>query len=137
MRDASRDVPAPRFGPAFLSLHAWPYRLEMGLAFAALLIVLFYWRAFLVGDLDILLTVFWFLFPDLLAFIPIVLATRGGRGWPRWGPTLYNLPHSFLVWAAVFAAWSLLVGSPVWPLLGWAAHIAVDRAAGYYLRSGP
>jgi len=137
MTQTSRDVPAPKAGPAFLNLHAWPYRAEMAALFLALLLVLFYWRLFLVGDLDVLLSVFWFLFPDLLAFIPIGLAMRGGRSWPGWGSTLYNLPHSFAVWGIVFAVWSLLSGEVVWPLLGWAAHIGIDRAVGYYLRARP
>ncbi len=132
---ASQDVPPPKFGPAFAGLSAWPYRLEMALAFLGLLVVLFYWRLFVVGDLDVPVTVFWLLWPDLLAFIPIGLAMRKTTTWPSWGPVLYNIPHSFLVWLAVFAVWSLVAGAIVWPLLGWAAHISVDRATGYYLRA--
>lgn len=53
------------------------------------------------------------------------------------GPMLYNLTHTFLVWLGVFLLWSLLAGGIEWPLLGWAGHIAVDRAFGYYLRTRP
>ncbi|MCI4368444.1 MAG: hypothetical protein L3K09_02630, partial [Thermoplasmata archaeon] len=66
----------------------------------------------------------------------IGLASKGSRDWPSWGPTLYNLLHTFLLWAAVFGLWSLLTGQIAWPLLAWAGHITADRAAGYHLR-GP
>ncbi len=79
---ASQDVPPPKFGPDFARLSAWPYRLEMALAFLGLLVVLFYWRLFVVGDLDVPVTVFWLLWPDLLAFIPIGLAMRKTTTWP-------------------------------------------------------
>lgn len=100
-----------------------------------LLVLLFYWRLAVVGDLDVLATVFWILWPDLAAFLPIGVAMRGRTSWPRWGAPLYDATHSFLVWVVGFAlAWAL-VGSVPWPLLGWAVHIAGDRAVGYYLRA--
>ncbi len=57
--------------------------------------------------------------------------------WPRWGPTVHNVPHRLLVWAAVFVAWGLLAHGVVGPLLGWVGHVTMDRAAGYHLRTGP
>jgi hypothetical protein len=100
-----------------------------------LFVALFYWRLFVVGDLDVPWTVFWFFWPDLGAFIPIGLAMRREKSWPAWGPPLYNLLHSFLPWAAVFGAWWFAAGSVPWPLLAWAGHISLDRTIGYYLRA--
>jgi len=111
------------------------YRLEMLLITIILLVVLFYWRLFLVKDLNLLETVFWIIFPDLVSFIPIGLAARGAKEWPRWGPRLYNFFHTLLVWIPVFALWSVLSGTFQWPLLGWAGHITADRSVGYYLRA--
>lgn len=133
--EASRDAPPPRAGPPFLRLDGWPYRLEMATAGIAVLVLLFYWRWWAVGDLDLALTVFWLVWPDLVAFLPIGVAGRGRPSWPSWGPTLYDASHSYLVWLAVFVPWSLWAGGVVWPLLGWVGHIAVDRAVGYYLRA--
>ena len=130
----SQDVRVPPWGPAFLRLSAWPYRAEMALLTVFLFAVLFYWRLQLVGNLDVLSTVFWFLWPDLAAFIPIGVASRGARSWPKWGPLLYNLVHSFLPWAVVFAIVWIVTAAIPWPLLGWPAHISLDRSVGYYLR---
>jgi hypothetical protein len=96
--------------------------------------ILFYWRLVLVRDLDVLSTVFWFLWPDLAALLSIAVTTRGARAWPRWGPYLYNLVHSFLPWAAVFGIVWIVTAAIPWPLLGWPAHISLDRSVGYYLR---
>jgi hypothetical protein len=96
--------------------------------------ILFYWRLVLVHDLDVLSTVFWFLWPDLAALSSIAVSTRGARSWPRWGPYLYNLVHSFLPWAAVFGIVWIVTAAIPWPLLGWPAHISLDRSVGYYLR---
>ena len=131
---ASEDLPPPKWGAPFLRLVSWPYRLEMAAATFALVGLLF-WRWFVVRDVSGLITIFWFLWPDLAAFIPIGAAAKGGRGWPAWGPSLYNSVHNFLAWGAVFGAWSVLAGGIEWPLLGWAAHITMDRASGYYLRA--
>ena len=107
----------------------------MAVATVSLLIVLFYWRLFAVGDLNVGLTVFWILWPDLAAFIPIGIAMRNKEEWPVWGPSVYNAVHTFLVWFPVFAVWSVVAGRIEWPLLGWAGHITADRAFGYYLRA--
>lgn len=88
-----------------------------------------------VGGIDLAQTVFWFLFPDLVAFVPIGLASKGTREWPLWGPWVYNVGHSFLKWGAVLVVWSGAAGALYFPLLGWAAHISADRAFGYYLRA--
>jgi hypothetical protein len=132
---APRDPP---WGPGFLGLDSWLYRLEYAIGLAAIVWILFGWQWLVVRDLPasaIALTVVWFLWPDLGAFVPIGLAVRGGRTWPTWGPPLYNALHTLTVWAAVFVAWSVVTGSVAWPLLGWAAHIAMDRASGFYLRA--
>ena len=100
-----------------------------------LLVVLFYWRLFVVKDLNLLTTVFWIIFPDPASFIPIGVAMRGAKEWPSWGPPLYNFFHTFLVWIPVFAISSILSGGVQWPLLGWAVHITIDRSMGYYLRA--
>lgn len=133
----SHDAPRPPGGPPFLRLNSWVYRVEMAAAAVAVLVALFYWRWATVGDLNVALTVFWLVWPDLLPFVPIVAVAlaRGSREWPPWGPALYNLTHTFLVWLGVFLIWSFLVGGIEWPLLGWAGHVAADRAFGFYLRA--
>jgi len=131
----SEDAKPPRAGPGFLRLNSLAYRLEMLLITIILLIVLFYWRLFIVKDLNLLATVFWITLPDLASFIPIGLAMRGAKEWPRWGSGLYNFFHTLLIWIPVFAIWSILSGAVQRPLLGWAGHITADRSVGYYLRA--
>ena len=134
-QEVSEDAKAPRTGPGFLRLNSIAYRLEMLLITIILLVVLFYWRLFVVKDLNLLPTIFWIIFPDIVSFIPIGVAMRGAKEWPRWGPELYNFFHTFLVWIPVFGIWSILSGGVQWPLLGWAGHITADRSVGYYLRA--
>jgi hypothetical protein len=134
-QEVSEEAKPPHAGPGFLRLNSIAYRLEMSLITIILLVVLFYWRLFVVKDLNLLGTVFWIIFPDLAPFIPIGLAMRGAREWPRWGPGIYNFFHTLLVWIPVFALWSVLSGTLQWPLLGWAGHITADRSIGYYLRA--
>jgi len=134
-QEVSEDAKPPRTGPCFLRLNSIAYRLEMLLITIILLIVLFYWRLFVVKDLNLLATVFWIVFPDLASFIPIGLAARGAKEWPRRGPALYNFFHTLLVWIPILAIWSVLSGAIQWPLLGWAGHITADRSVGYYLRA--
>ena len=133
--EVSEDAKPPRTGPAFLRLNSIAYRLEMLLITIILLVVLFYWRLFVVKDLNILTTFLWIVFPDPASFIPIGFAMRGAKEWPRWGPSLYNFFHTFLVWIPVVAIWSILSGGVEWPLIGWAGHIMADRSFGYYLRA--
>ena len=92
-QEVSEDAKPPRAGPGFLRLNSIAYRLEMLLITIVLLVVLFYWRLFVVKDLDLLATVFWIIFPDLASFIPIGVAMRGAKEWPRWGPPLQLLPY--------------------------------------------
>ena len=135
---ASADVTPPPWGPGFLRLNSVIYRAEYGAATLALLAIVFGWRWLALHELsevEALLFLFWWALPDLVAFVPIGVSSRGSRSWPRWGPSLYNLFHNLLVWGVVFALWSLLTGQVVWPLLGWATHVTMDRAAGYYLRA--
>jgi hypothetical protein len=134
----SSDAPTPPWGPGFLRLNSWVYRAEYAVGTVAIVILLFGWRWFLLHDFpwpSLVLTVFWAIWPDLAAFVPIGIASRGSREWPPWGPTLYNSVHNFLVWGVVFVVWSLASGQIVWPLLAWAGHITADRAAGFYLRA--
>jgi hypothetical protein len=108
------------------------------MVFIAIAWLLFGWRLLILKDFSLLaigLTLFWFIWPDVAAFVPIGFAMRGRRQWPRWGSTLYNWLHTFLTWGAVFAIWSVARGSIQWPLLGWAAHLAMDRAVGFTLRA--
>ncbi|MCI4337360.1 MAG: hypothetical protein L3K18_00280 [Thermoplasmata archaeon] len=131
-------MPAPRWGPGFLRLNSWVYRAEYGAATIAILLVVFVWRGLLLKDLpwpSVLLTIFWAVWPDLAAFVPIGIAARSSSGWPSWGPTLYNTVHNLLVWGVVFSLWSFAAGHIEWPMLAWAGHITADRASGYYLRA--
>jgi len=135
---ASQDAVAPPWGPEFLRLNSWPYRLEYAVATASILLLLFVWRLWILRSLssvDLLLVLFWAAWPDVLAFVPIGLQARRSRTWPKWGPALYNAGHSLLVWAAVFGLWSVLERAVPWPLLAWAGHITADRAVGYHLRT--
>lgn len=77
----------------------------------------------------------WTMFPDLFAFTPMAIAVIWNRlsGASRLphvhtvaGFNLYELSHSFVVFFLVFAAASLLLRRPVWEMLGWALHIAID-----------
>ncbi len=133
--DVSGDAKPPKAGPGFIRLNSLVYRLEMLLITLAILLILFYWRLLIVRDLNIYATVFWIVWPDLASFVPIGLVARGSKDWPRWGSSLYNFFHTFLVIIPLFAAWSLITGTVQWSLLGWAGHITVDRSVGYYLRS--
>ena len=134
---SSDDLPAISQVPGFLSLDSWLYRLEYAVATVAILAILFVWRLGVLHALPptaIGLTLFRIVWPDIFAFVPIGLASRRSHEWPKWGATVYHFPHSLLVWVAVFGAWSWLSAGVAWPLLGWAAHITADRAAGYHLR---
>lgn len=132
----SADVPAPPWGPAFLRLNSWWYRAEYAAATVAVLLFVVGWYVLHALPVTWLgLAFFWFVWPDLAAFVPIGIAQRGSRGWPSWGPTLYNAVHNFFVWIPVFLLWSYFTGEIAWPLLMWAGHITIDRAAGFYLRA--
>jgi hypothetical protein len=81
-QEVSKDAKPPRTGLAFLCLNSIAYRLEMLLITIILLVVLFYWRLFIIKDLNLLTTVFWIILPDLASFIPIGLAVREARNGP-------------------------------------------------------
>src|SRR5207245_11157947 len=83
-QEVSEDAKPPRTGPGFLRLNSIAYRLEMLLITIILLIVLFYWRLFVVRDLNLLETVFWMIFPDLASFLPIGFAIRVDSKCPHW-----------------------------------------------------
>jgi len=121
------------FGPAFQSASSKLYRLEYAAATVAILAYLVY-RWLYLGGLDWPSTVFWMVFPDLAAFIPIGLSSKR-KEWPKWGSYLYNISHTVLVWGLTFGAVWLVLGTPYWPIFGWLGHITTDRAVGYGLRS--
>lgn len=79
-------------------------------------------------------TLFWIVFPDIAAFLPIGLSSKR-KEWPSWGSYLYNFFHTFLVWGLAFTAAWLVLGVPYIPILGWLGHMTADRAIGYGLRS--
>ena len=114
------------FGPGFQASGSKLYRLEYAAATVTILAYLIY-RWLRLGGLDWPWTIFWILFPDLVAFIPIGLSSKR-REWPAWGSYLYNSFHSALVWGLAFGALWLVLGVPYWPILGWLGHIAADRA---------
>lgn len=76
---------------------------------------------------------FWGVFPDLAAFVPISLSSKR-RSWPAWGAVGYNVFHTIVVWVAVFFVVWALAGAPYWPIFGWLVHITFDRSVGYGLR---
>jgi len=116
------------FGPDFQAAGSKLYRAEYAAATAAILAYLAY-RWLYQGGIDWPSTVFWILFPDLVAFIPIGLSSKR-KEWPAWGGYLYNVFHSILVWVPVFVLSWLVLGTPYVSLLGWLGHITADRAGG-------
>lgn len=121
------------FGPDFQAAGSKLYKAEYAAATLAILAFLVY-RWLYQGGLDWPSTVFWILFPDLVAFIPIGLSSKR-KEWPAWGSYLYDVSHTVLVWGLAFAFSWLALGAPYLPLLGWVGHITADRALGYGLRS--
>lgn len=121
------------FGPGFQDSRSRLYRAEyatLSLAIVAYLI----WRSVYLGGIDWLVVIFWAVFPDLVAFIPIGMSSKR-REWPAWGADLYNFFHTVLVWGAAFGATWAILGVVYWPLFGWLGHITTDRAVGYALRA--
>jgi hypothetical protein len=121
------------FGPGFQDSRSKLYRAEYAAATAAILTYLIY-RWLYLGGLDWASTVFWILFPDLVAFIPIGLSSRR-KEWPSWGSYLYNAFHTLLVWGLALALSWFVFGTTYWPIFGWLGHITADRAVGYGLRA--
>ena len=126
-------VVSERFGPGFQEAESRLYRLEYAAVTLAILGFLL-WRTYYQGGLDWIQFLFWFLFPDLAAFIPIGVSSKR-REWPSWGPHVYNLFHNMLVWILLFVIALAAFRVPYWPLIGWLLHITADRAAGYGLRA--
>jgi hypothetical protein len=92
---SGRDSFASSPTPGFLRLDSWPYRLEYAVATVAILAILFVWRIGILHALPpaaIGLTLFWMVWPDLLAFVPIGVASRASHQWPKWGSMVYNTP---------------------------------------------
>lgn len=128
----------PGWGPGFLPINSWAYRAEYVVATVAIFAGLFIWQKLILHEFpltSVLLFVFSFVLPDLVAFVPIGLSHTPKGTWPEWGPPIYNVMHSLLTWLAVFLAAWLLTRALVWPLFGWAAHITLDRGVGYHLRA--
>ena len=108
------------------------YRAEYG-AVSIAITAYIGWRSIFLGGVNLPLTVFWVLFPDLVAFIPIGLSSKR-REWPKWGAYLYDAVHNVIAWGIVFVAAWFVFRSLAWPLFGWLLHITVDRTVGYGLR---
>lgn len=77
--------------------------------------------------------VWWGVFPDVLAFGPMIAAglwlrLAGGphQGHIHLGVPLYPAGHSLLVFLAAFGLASLLARRPVFEMLGWLLHILID-----------
>jgi membrane-bound metal-dependent hydrolase YbcI (DUF457 family) len=78
--------------------------------------------------------------PDVLTeglFVVLHLLNIGGMpGWenghpnitdfPAYAQNLYNITHSFLIFAFVFALFRIVAGKPVWIIGGWGLHILID-----------
>ena len=76
-----------------------------------------------------------FVAPDLALLVGIARGLERGQLAPRAVP-LYNLLHQPLAPAiAIAVAWALTPDAWLAAALAWGAHVAMDRAAGYGLRS--
>ncbi len=79
-------------------------------------------------------SVWWGVFPDVLAFGPSIAAglwygLAAGHGHFRLvhiGPHFYPAAHSLVVFLAVFGAASLIARRVVFEMLGWVLHILID-----------
>jgi hypothetical protein len=121
------------FGPPFQGAQSKLYRAEYALISLAILIILGWRYTQSPSIVFVLEIIFWAIFPDLAAFIPIGLSSDK-RAWPSWGAFVYNFFHTILIWALVFGVTFLIFKTPRWELLGWLGHITVDRSVGYGLR---
>ncbi len=122
-----------KFGPKNLDTGSRLFRIEYAVISLGILAYSI-WIAIYGQGLDILQFIFWGVFPDLVAFIPIGLAMKKTKKWPSWGSNLYNTVHHIGLWALVFVALFAIFQRPNWALLGWIFHINVDRAVNYSLR---
>ena len=120
------------FGPDFLEAGSRLYRAEYA-ALSVAVVGYLVWRGLSLEEVNVVQTLFWVVFPDLVAFVPI--GVSGNRGeWPSWGAYVYDAVHNLITWGLVFAAAWFVLGVPSWPIFGWLAHITVDRTMGYGLR---
>ena len=120
-------------GPRFQNARSPLYISEYAVITIAILAFLVWRYLYAPGGVDAIEVVFWVIFPDLAAFIPIGIASKKGA-WPAWGAYVYNFFHTILVCVAVFAILWVILKTPHWELLGWLGHISTDRAVGYGLR---
>lgn len=123
------------FGPDFQEVGSRLYRAEYG-AISLAIVGYLIWRGLFAGGVDVLQIIFWALFADLVAFIPIALSSQR-REWPDWGAYLYDAVHNVITWGLVFMVVWIVFHVPSWPMLGWLGHITVDRTVGYGLRKLP
>ena len=120
------------FGPDFQEAGSRLYRAEYG-AICIAIVGYLVWRGLFAGGVDVLQTILWVLFPDLVAFIPIGVSSKR-REWPTWGAYLYDSVHNVIAWGLVFIVAWIVFRVPSWPLFGWLGRITVDRTVGYGLR---
>lgn len=123
------------FGPGFQDARSKLFRAEYA-AFSLAIIAYLVWQSIYLGGIDWLQVIFWVAFPDLISFIPIGASSKR-KDWPSWGPSLYNVFHTMLIWGVAFVGFWVILGHVYWPLLGWLGHITVDRAVGFTLRVRP
>ncbi len=78
--------------------------------------------------------------PDILTeglfFILYLLSIGGIPGWesghpnigdyPMFAQNLYNITHSFVIFALVFALFWVVTRKPVWAVAAWGLHILID-----------
>lgn len=68
-------------------------------------------------------------FIDIVGYLPGAIAFRRRRG-PAISPVfhyLYNITHSYLTWAAIVAAWAMLIGAFEVAMLAVPIHLSADR----------
>lgn len=123
------------FGPDFSEVRSRLYRAEYAAISVAILGYLV-WRGLFAGGVSVLQTIFWAVFADLVAFIPIGLSSKR-QEWPNWGAYLYDAVHNVITWGLVFMVVWIIFQAPSWPMFGWLGHITVDRTVGYGLRKLP
>jgi len=80
------------------------------------------------------------LLPDILTeglfFVLYLLKIGGMPGWerghpnitdyPLWSQYLYNVTHSLVIFALVFALFWIILRRPLWLLVAWGLHILID-----------
>ena len=80
------------------------------------------------------------LLPDILTeglFSILYLLNIGGMpGWenghpnitdyPLWAQYLYDITHSFVIFALIFALFWIIIKRPLWVLAAWGLHILID-----------